>query len=187
MMRQPLPADLGRIPRRGYSGGWRVTTSPVVGTYSRVPSRFAPVGELESGVIYLADSAETALSEYFSSTKVVGIEAFEDRVLLEVNLGHGYSLADLGANETYQQLDVDGLTRNSVYDDSQELATRLIQAGYDGIAYPTGRPGGGRLLAFFGHVGINITEKAELRVRAVEFGDAEKLGIAIVGPAQAAT
>jgi hypothetical protein len=173
-------ADLVNLPRSHVEKGWRVFRaghSPVF--YFRGPSRFVPVLPGHLGVLYLADSPETALGEAFRGRKFIVREDLESRALACISLGH-LRLADATgrAGMTF------GLTREvAVSPDegpSQRWAAALAEATFDGIVYPARHGVAGKLIAVFGRAGSTEPPEHVAEVVPISEQELEALGTRVL-------
>ena len=171
---------LREIPVRIVTEGWRVTSARLGGSYARFPSRFVPVADDAMGVLYLADSAATALAEYLGGLPVVSMSAVSDRVHMLVVLDHAFRLADLSSSKTLYKI---GLTVDTImgpaYTTSQDLASELMAAGFDGICYRSRQSTDGLLYALFGHVGLVLNDQAKLYERGLTIDDLAPFSVSV--------
>jgi hypothetical protein len=168
----PSPADLADFPCGTPEFGWRVfrrSHQPIF--YFRGPSRFVPITPDGIGVLYTADSLETAISEVFSFSPIA-LDDVRCRGLAKIALTN-LRLADTSAPAATQW----GLTPEiSLAPDegpSQRWASAFVEADFDGVIYSSRHASGGRLIALFGPVGTTlargeIVETTFLREEQVE-------------------
>lgn len=175
--------DLLALPTLSVVEGWRVGTAGAQSSYSRLDSRFMPAGDPETGVFYLASSDEAALAEYFGGQHVVGASAFVGKVLARLYLNREFRVVDLSQASALAALGLrSGDLTASSYQLTQELATSLLYAGYDGVAVESPQSSDGRMYALFGRLGLLLWEKVMVEERPLVPGDAAMVGVKLAGP-----
>lgn len=173
------PLRLESIPVVHVSEGWRFHRrefDPVF--FFRGPTAYAPTGAPELGVVYFADATTTAVAEVASGADSIRMSDFEGFVLSLVRWERPKRLADMRSPEARMSGFDIAVARSADYEVTQQWASWIADAGFDGLLLPS-RAEYGPMYAIFGPEGEASDGETLVQLRLRE-SDFLRAGISVV-------